>query len=236
MKCAVEKLAVYAAQPASTENIELNKILDALASEFIALDVSWVKPIQRRRLSAFAKMILSCAHKVNPDAQPMPIIFSSRHGDLHKTSDLLAQLEVQEPLSPTQFGLSVHNAVAGLLSILTNNKAPIVALAGGNNSINSALCEAYMQLQEPEIERVMVIHADQTLPELYQEFADEPQVDHCLALVLSTNPEVINQSTTLRLEQSDGKAKPGVVPALRLAQALHEQESIELSGWRLHHD
>ncbi|WP_105201473.1 MULTISPECIES: beta-ketoacyl synthase chain length factor [unclassified Pseudoalteromonas] len=236
MKCAVEKLAVYAAQPALTENIELNKLLDALASEFIALDVSWVKPIQRRRLSAFAKMILSCAHKVNPDAQPLPIIFSSRHGDLHKTSDLLAQLQAHEPLSPTQFGLSVHNAVAGLLSILTNNKAPIVALAGGNNSINSALCEAYIQLQDPEVERVMVIHADQTLPELYQEFADEPQVDHCLALVLSTNSEAINNGAAVRLEQGDGTTKPTVAAALSLALALHEQKSIELSGWRLHYD
>ncbi|MBS3797726.1 beta-ketoacyl synthase chain length factor [Pseudoalteromonas sp. BDTF-M6] len=236
MKCAVEKLAVYVAQPASTENIELNEILDALASEFIALDVSWVKPIQRRRLSHFAKMILSCAHQVNPEAQPMPIIFSSRHGDLHKTSDLLAQLQAREPLSPTQFGLSVHNAVAGLLSILTNNKAPIVALAGGSDSINSALCEAYMQLQDPEVERVMVIHADRALPELYQEFAYEPQLDHCVALVMSKVPEAIKGGTSFRLEQSNDAAKLTQLPALYLAQALLQQHSTELCGWRLHYD
>ncbi|MFY8275211.1 beta-ketoacyl synthase chain length factor [Pseudoalteromonas sp. SSDWG2] len=233
MKCAVEKLAVYLAPPGLVNNKELKKLSDSLLEHAIELDVSWVKPIQRRRLSDFAKMVLSCAHSVNPDSEPMPIVFSSRHGDLHKTSDLLAQLVEKEPLSPTQFGLSVHNAVVGLLSILTKNTSPITALAAGANTFSAALCEAYIQLHSQGVDRVMVIHADRALPDLYKEFADEPQCDHCVAFVIS-HGDATHCSEITHLSQAHTSSS-GMMQALVLAHAVFNKEIAHIDQWRVSH-
>ena len=85
--------------------------------------LDFVPAMQRRRLSPFAKMALLVADGTMQSYDSnMPIIFSSRHGDIHKTSDLLHCIAQDEELSPTAFGLSVHNAVPSLFSILTKNK------------------------------------------------------------------------------------------------------------------
>lgn len=233
MKCAVEKLAVYVA-PTCSDNEELVSLTDGLVAAAIAIDVSWVKPMQRRRLSQFAKMVLSCVHAVNANAEPIPVVFSSRHGDLHKTSDLLAQLVKHEPLSPTQFGLSVHNAVVGLLSILTHNTAPITAIAGGKDSLSAALSEAYMQLHQGHTDSVMVIHGDRCLPQLYDSFADEPQIDHCVAFILSKTPHNSNtwleHITDTQVPQVDAN-----LHALQFANAVISRKQAVLGSWRVTH-
>lgn len=147
------------------------------------LDLNWVAPMQRRRLSQFMKMALHCMHKVE-GAQTLAINFSSRHGDLPKTSGLLDAICTDDALSPTAFGLSVHNAAVGMFSILNNNTAAMNAIACGNDSIISALIDSYARLHTQLCEQLMICHADRALPTEYQCFADELQVDHCIALSL----------------------------------------------------
>ena len=148
------------------------------------LNLSWVAPMQRRRLSQFMKMALHCLHDIE-GAQTQAINFSSRHGDLSKTSGLLDAICTDDPLSPTAFGLSVHNAAVGIFSILNNNTAPMNAIACGNDSIISALIDSYARLHTQLCEQIITCHADRALPAEYQCFADELQVDHCIALSLS---------------------------------------------------
>lgn len=147
------------------------------------LNLSWVAPMQRRRLSQFMKMALHCMHEIE-GAQTQAINFSSRHGDLFKTSGLLDAICTDDSLSPTAFGLSVHNAALGIFSILNNNTAPMNAIACGNDSIISALIDSYARLRTQLCEQIMVCHADRALPSEYLCFADEHQVDHCIALAL----------------------------------------------------
>ena len=78
-----------------------------------------IPAMQRRRLSPFAKVSLHCALEASDHHQgDLPCVFSSRHGDLNRTTKLIENVANQEELSPTQFGLSVHNAVSGLYSIM----------------------------------------------------------------------------------------------------------------------
>lgn len=231
MKCAVEKLAMYVPPTAQVKDPAMTDVIASLATINSDIDVSWVKPMQRRRLSLFAKMALSCANMVNTDAHAMPVVFSSRHGDLHKTSDLLEQLVEQQPLSPTQFGLSVHNAVSGLLSILTNNTAAVSAIAGGRSTFSSALIEAYLQLHSGDTERVLLLHVDRALPDIYAQYADEEQVDHCVALVLKKN---INGHGYDLQELLDAQPEPSL-SALRFAHAAIHNQSIDVGKWRWHY-
>lgn len=173
MKFVVDKFSVWIAPE--------QQISELTPLESSALTLSWVAPMQRRRLSPFMKMALHCLHEVT-EGQHWPINFSSRHGDFHKTSGLLNSLCQNEPLSPTAFGLSVHNAAAGMSSILSGNTHAINAIASGNDSVISALLDGYARLYTNQCESIVICHADRTLPAEYLHFADEEQIDHCVAL------------------------------------------------------
>lgn len=161
------------------------------AIEFGEAEINWPKldfvpAMQRRRLSPFAKMALLVANKsVKGIKKNLPIVFSSRHGDLPKTSTLLADLADKNALSPTAFGLSVHNAIPSLFSILTNNKQAINAISAGQDSFMMGLIDAYSRLKSGLAEEILFIYADQKLPKTYLGFQDEQQLSHAIAMVIS---------------------------------------------------
>jgi hypothetical protein len=97
-------------------------------------------------------------------------VFASQHGEIHRTLGLLGDLAQGEPLSPMAFSLSVHNTASGLYSIASGNTAPSTAVAAGLDTLPMALVEAMGQLQRHE--EVMVVYAEEPLPEAYRDFAD----------------------------------------------------------------
>ncbi|MGB2739912.1 MAG: beta-ketoacyl synthase chain length factor [Cognaticolwellia sp.] len=148
--------------------------------------LDFVPAMQRRRLSPFAKMALLVANKATSSMNiELPIVFSSRHGDLPKTSTLLADLAAKDALSPTAFGLSVHNAIPSLFSILTNNKQAINAISAGQDSFMMGLIDVYSRLKSGLAEEILFIYADQSLPKTYLGFQDEQQLSHAIAMVVS---------------------------------------------------
>jgi hypothetical protein len=148
--------------------------------------LAFVPAMQRRRLSPFAKMALKVANEsIDGIENDLPIVFSSRHGDLPKTSTLLADLADKNAISPTAFGLSVHNAIPSLFSILTNNKQAINAISAGQDSFMMALVDTYARLKSGLADEVLFIHADQKLPETYLGFQDEQQLSHALSMLVS---------------------------------------------------
>lgn len=152
--------------------------------------LDFVPPMQRRRLSPFAKMALLVANNaVDGLKNDLPIVFSSRHGDLPKTSKLLADLADKNALSPTAFGLSVHNAIPSLFSILTNNKQAINAISAGQDSFMMGLIDVYVRLKSGLAEEMLYIYADQQLPKTYLGFQDEQQLSHAIAMIVSLPSE-----------------------------------------------
>ena len=164
--------------------------------------LDFIPAMQRRRLSPFAKIALYVANKTaEHNEKSLPIIFSSRHGDLHKTSTLLADLSTETTLSPTAFSLSVHNAIPSLYSILTDNKQALNAISAGKDTFFCSLVDAYARLTSGIAERILFIHADQQLPETYLGFKDEIQLPHAVSMILSlpTNAKQDEASTRVSL-------------------------------------
>lgn len=240
MKLYISNTSTWCPYITEINRLPINEISEQHMSEF---DFSWPKldfvpAMQRRRLSPFAKIALYIANKtLEHDVDKkndIPIIFSSRHGDIHKTSILLEDLAHQEMLSPTAFALSVHNAVPSLYSILTGNKAAINAIAAGKDSFFMALVDAYVRLSTGVCDEVLLIHADQNIPEVYGSFQDELQISHAIAMKISTketpNSHVIkcsfthNKGTTTK-SRNDSLALPA---AISFFQWLDSQE-IELN-------
>jgi len=148
--------------------------------------LDWVPPMQRRRLSKFMKMALYCAHHSSKDSNlPMPMVFSSRHGDFHKTTKLLGAVSMDADLSPTDFSMSVHNAASGIFSILTENHESMNTVVAGKGTLFMAMIDAYARLTSGVHHAVLVVHCDQVLPEPYLTYADENQIDHALAFVMT---------------------------------------------------
>ena len=128
-----------------------------------------IPAMQRRRLSGIAKLALNSAiQSLNAESVDY-IVWASQYGDEHKTLKILADVLQDQTPSPTQFSTSVHNAIAGLYSILCQDATPSTSLAA---SWSEALIEAYAWLKntpKPNA-RVLVVYYDEALPEIYQEF------------------------------------------------------------------
>ena len=78
--------------------------------------------MQRRRIERLGRMAIQAACWCQEaEESGVPLVFASRHGDVARSADLLNSLADDAALSPTAFGLSVHNAVAALYSITRGN-------------------------------------------------------------------------------------------------------------------
>lgn len=128
-------------------------------------------PMLRRRAGFAAKMALEVAYQCLGNRTGVPLVFSSRHGEASRSADLLLELAGGARLSPTSFGLSVHNAPAGLFSIARLDHANSTAVAAGKNSVESAVIEACGLLAEGEPHVLLVVY-DCPLPKVYSRFQD----------------------------------------------------------------
>ncbi|MDE1460364.1 beta-ketoacyl synthase chain length factor [Spartinivicinus poritis] len=149
--------------------------------------LAWLPARQRRRLSLQAKMALTvaqqCLEKTETDS--VRTIFASRHGEAQRMQHMLQQLALDEPLSPTEFGLSVHNSTAGWYGVLFKDNAATTAIAAGKDTFPSGLIEAVSQLSIVGVDRVLLIFTHMPLPDFYQAFQDEPTPCFSVGIMLS---------------------------------------------------
>ncbi|ENV11019.1 hypothetical protein F966_00803 [Acinetobacter higginsii] len=172
------------------------QLIDA-QQNYAALDA--IPAMQRRRLSALAKMALSSALTSLNGQHVDYIVWASRFGDEQKTLDILQDVLQQQTPSPTQFSTSVHNAIAGLYSILCQDATPSTSLSC---EWTEALIEAYAVLKSTAtVHRVLVVAYDQALPSVYADTVEFPAF--ALATVVSLenpNLEVLQLSGSESLE------------------------------------
>jgi Beta-ketoacyl synthase, N-terminal domain len=128
-------------------------------------------PLLRRRAGFLNRMALEVAYRCLGGAKDVPTIFASRHGEASRSFQLLLDLAAGQPVSPTSFGLSVHNATGGLFSIARHDHANDIALAAGRSTVEHAVIEACGLLAEGE-SRVLVVVYDGPLPAVYAAFQD----------------------------------------------------------------
>ncbi|HEY6365899.1 MAG TPA: beta-ketoacyl synthase chain length factor [Candidatus Binatia bacterium] len=133
--------------------------------------VNAMPPMLRRRAGFLGKMALEVAYQCLGRRIDVPTVFTSRHGDAARSVALLLDLAKGMPLSPTSFGLSVHNATGGLFSIARGDRASNIALAAGKNSVEHSVIEACGLLAEGEPAVLLVVY-DCPLPTPYCVFQD----------------------------------------------------------------
>jgi hypothetical protein len=155
----------------------------------------------RRRISVIGQMAFRASYALSEDRMAR-FIFCTRHGEFQRTLRILKSLVAEEPISPAEFSLSVHNALAGLLSIARNNTAGHTTISAGADSFGSAMLDAVACLKSRPNEPVLVVYFDDLLPEPYDEFADDDETCVALAMLLSS-PHEAGEDLTLALEPRD---------------------------------
>ena len=133
----------------------------AVADETSATpNISFIPPLDRRRLTGVERAALSVAWKVRPEGE-VPVVFASRWGEIGVTVKLMEQFHAEHEMSPARFSASVHNAAPGAFSLLTHNHAPYTAIAARERSLEAGLLEALVQ------GAVVFVFAEEATPALY---------------------------------------------------------------------
>lgn len=175
-----------------------------------------IPAMTRRRLTLWGAMATEVACQcIDEIDENTPTIFASRHGDTHRTSELLRSVARGEALSPTAFSLSVHNSSSGIFSIEQKLFVNALALAAGKETLGHALLEAQNLLNQDH-KKVLVVMSDQPLADVYHPYTDEVEQPHAVAMVL-TKPK---DADTLVVRHTPGLKPINGQPTSQLSMTL----------------
>ncbi|MEO9080021.1 MAG: beta-ketoacyl synthase chain length factor [Rhodanobacter sp.] len=192
-------------------------------------------PMQRRRLSRLARMTMEVASPLCGEDEQLPFVFGSRHGETTRTLNLLHDVAAEQPLSPTHFGLSVHNAIAGQWSLLRGQRGESVAIAGEADTFEHTMLEAATMLAEGA-PSVLAVIAEEVPPAAYHGWINDVPFSYAVALRLgrvdvgaAPSPET---SWKLSLGRHKGNVASCAWPhALDFLRALHTGETSLEHRW-----
>jgi hypothetical protein len=125
-----------------------------------------VSKMLKRRLTPLARAVFKVAGPCVESGETRPVVFSSAHGEICKSLEMLKTIQAGHELSPTAFSLSVHNAIAGLYSIAYGNSEEITVVAPGQEGIAPAFIEALGMLHEG-VDEVLIILYDEPIADFY---------------------------------------------------------------------
>lgn len=114
-----------------------------------------------------------------------------------RSVSLLRQLAQGEPLSPTVFSLSVHNANSAVYSIARDDRANYSAVSAGPCSAAAGLCEA-LGLLADGAPQVLVVSTESALPEPYRLFETRALPLRAWAVLIETGVELRLEATPIQ--------------------------------------
>lgn len=132
-----------------------------------------IAPLKRRRLSPLARLALHTARSTLAQLASTGetvdyIIWSSCYGDENITASIISEIAHGDTPSPTQFSLSVHNAISGLYSIFYQDATPATSLSSPlHSSLADAISEAISYLSANGKHRALIVYYDAPLPDIY---------------------------------------------------------------------
>jgi hypothetical protein len=194
-----------------------------------ALPSAALPAILRRRITPVGQMAFRAAHGVGAAAGAR-FIFCSRHGEFRRTVALLETLGRGEPPVASEFGLSVHNALAGLLSIAEKNDLGHTAVAAGTDSFACGLLEAAACLTSRPAEPVLLVYFDEILPEDYAVFREGEDTSVAVALLLTAAAgDTGDVLLSFAPKPASEPARPAAAQALDFLRFLLSGESETIS-------
>ncbi len=193
----------------------------------------FLPPMLRRRCTPLSKMMLRVAFDCATEDLRADVrtVFSSRHGSINESLDLLRCVVDDAPLSPARFSHTVHNAQAGLFSIAAGNRCASASIADRDGTMAAGFLEAMGHLEREPETPVLLVAGDAPLDPTFAPLVPGPQVPHALALRLTTGGEGTEISFALGEARDRGALPwPDAVEWLRFF--LSPDASVSIPGAR----
>jgi hypothetical protein len=135
-------------------------------------------------MGALSRLAVQIALETAGDVSPDYLVFCSQHGDLTRLREMLVNIATGVQLSPTAFSQSVHNASAGLFTIIAKSRAPVSSLASGASTFACGWLEAEGVLRRNPGSRALLVCYDEPLPADYVPYSTQRQCLYALGLLL----------------------------------------------------
>ncbi|OAJ94889.1 beta-ketoacyl synthase chain length factor [Vibrio bivalvicida] len=148
-----------------------------------------IPPMMRRRMSNLSKLAVQTTIELLSEHEIDYLVFASRHGELHRSTQIIDDILHGEEASPMAFSQSVHNTAAGLATIATKKPIPLTSIAASENTFQSAIVEAWLYLDANPQHKVLVIDFDEPLPEAYAKYEAQHYQGYGFGLVLSNGED-----------------------------------------------
>ena len=197
-------------------------------------ELAEMAPMARRRLDRLGRAALQVAYWVAPKTTGAPLVFASRYGDIARSVALLGDLARGEPLSPSSFSTSVHNAIAAMFSIARQDRTAYTAVAAGEETVEAAIVEALGYLTEGATE-VVVVSYDESLPSPFDAFSSEGEFTRAWACRLVAAPDDGLSLTPMLTAAPAGNADlPADLAALRFltTDAAEYRNTVGARTWQ----
>ncbi|OHV10556.1 beta-ketoacyl synthase chain length factor [Kushneria phosphatilytica] len=173
----------------------------------------------RRRLTPLGRAVCVMLHALGSDAETLPVLHASRHGDGHRPLDMLDTIASGEGVSPARFSLSVHNAIVGVHSIASGHHAPMAAIAAAGDEFAALLEESLGYLADGQSE-VIAVFSDSPLPTRYRAADIAPETPAAVALRFSCR-----DGRQLREQSADKQAMSETVTPPMVVDWLCQQRT-----------
>ncbi len=227
-KLNIEKLIGWAPDLSIERGASIPKDFEILSGQISFKNIS---ANQARRLSSLTKVSAELALEVLHEKSVDHIVFSSRHGELINSTQLLEMIANNEVLSPTLFSQSVHNTAVGALSILKQTNVPTTSLGGGRNGFLYGLISSYLSLQENPTRKVLYLCADEKIPEIFSARLEEENIPFAVAMILSLDFDQNGIGLEISNSTAVDASKDPVPQALRFLKWLFQQnDSLHLAN------
>ena len=171
---------------AITDRANVLDVIDDIDAIYNALSLDPVKiPIMTaRRLSKGSKLALLIANTFLQD-DVEALVFSSRHGELMRSYNILEAINTNLDISPTDFSMSVHNACASQFLITNKLKLPYSSVAASEDTFLQGLFEC-LNFLGFGYKKVLYIDFDSRLPEFYEKrLLNIPSYDFATAFLFT---------------------------------------------------
>lgn len=140
-----------------------------------------VPPMLRRRFAPLGRLAAQAVFDLAGDARVAddadlgdnPTVYASRYGETSRCLELLADQARGDALSPTAFGLSVHNAIGAMIALTRGDRRNSSAIAAGRATAAAGVVEAMALLEDGASHADLIVY-DAPLPAGYAQFEDEP--------------------------------------------------------------
>lgn len=158
------------------------------------------------------------------------VVYASRHGELERNYRILEALAAEEPVSPTDFAMSVHNSAVGNLTIAARQPIVSSSVSAGMDTFQQSLCEV-LSLLHAGYSRVLLVDFDGQLPAFYHAGLPPqmPVWPYALALVIEAG-----EALSCETHGKSAGEEPALPQSLQfLRHYLSDEQRFTLPGERL---